>query len=131
MVPFMVRRRRLLLRVGAVVLLGLAGFALLLWLTSPVPGVVSWENYRRLRIGMSSSEVEALLGTPQDALPTRDLRYNVWQELRVWHGFRCSLTFTEEGRLLDGGCDHEGVVYGILTDADETFLERIRRLLHW
>jgi len=55
------RRRRLLLAVGAVSLLGVAGFALSLWFTSPTPGV-TWENHRRLRVGMALSDVKALFG---------------------------------------------------------------------
>lgn len=56
-------RRRLLLGVGAVVLLG--GLALFHWLTAPTPGV-TWDNFRRLRKGMSARQVEALLGKPPD-----------------------------------------------------------------
>jgi hypothetical protein len=41
-------RRRLLLAVGAVVLLGVAGFVLLTWLTTLTPGV-TWENSDDLR----------------------------------------------------------------------------------
>ncbi len=60
-------RRRLLLVVGAVVLLGVAGFFLFLWLTNPTPGV-TWDNFRRLRKGMSERNVEAFLGEPQSLL---------------------------------------------------------------
>jgi hypothetical protein len=59
------RRRRLLLAVGALALIGVAGFAFFLWLTSPTPAPgVTWENSRRLRAGMSVRDVEALLGKP-------------------------------------------------------------------
>jgi hypothetical protein len=57
------RRRRLLLVVGAATLLAVAGYGLLRWLTAPTPGV-TWENFRRLREGMTFQEVEALLGKP-------------------------------------------------------------------
>jgi hypothetical protein len=57
------RRRKLLLGVGALAFLGMAGFVLLIWLTTPTPGV-TWENYRRLRRGMSIGDVQALLGEP-------------------------------------------------------------------
>jgi hypothetical protein len=44
-------------------LLAVAGFAWFIGvITTPTP--VMWENFRRLRLGMSSSEVEALLGEP-------------------------------------------------------------------
>jgi hypothetical protein len=57
------RRRRLLLIVMAATLLVIAGFALFRWLTTPAPPPgVTLENFRRLRRGMSLSEVEALLG---------------------------------------------------------------------
>jgi hypothetical protein len=63
------RRRKWLLIVTALALLGVAGFFLFLWATStaPVSGV-TLENFRRLRVGMSSSEVEGLLGKPQKTL---------------------------------------------------------------
>jgi hypothetical protein len=59
-------RRRWLLVVGAVALLGVAGFHLLIWLTISTPGV-SLENFRRLRHGMSERDAEALLGKAQDS----------------------------------------------------------------
>jgi hypothetical protein len=57
------RRRRLLLVAGALALLGLAGLATFLWLTTPPPGV-SRDNFYRLRKGMTLQEVEAILGEP-------------------------------------------------------------------
>jgi hypothetical protein len=57
------RRLRLLLGVGAVPLLVVAGFGLLLWITRPTPGV-TWENFHRLRCGMSERDVKRLLGEP-------------------------------------------------------------------
>src|SRR5262249_29487410 len=56
-------RRRLLIGCGAAILLAVAGFAFVHWLTTPPPGV-TLENFRRLRQGMTISEVEALLGEP-------------------------------------------------------------------
>jgi hypothetical protein len=57
-------KRRLLIVAGALTLLGMAGFTLFLWLTTPPPGVTR-ENFRRLRVGMSLPAVEALLGGPK------------------------------------------------------------------
>jgi hypothetical protein len=74
------RRRRLLLAVGMVVLLGVAGFGLH-WLTRPTPGI-TWDNFRRLRKGLSAKDVEALLGEPHR---TR-LRIG---EAKNWVSFSC------------------------------------------
>ena len=65
-------RLRLLMSVGAVALLGMAGFALLLWYFTPAPGV-TWENYRRLRPGMSA----------------RALRRCSENRTRYWNGGEC------------------------------------------
>ncbi len=138
------RRRRLLLRVVAVALLSVAGFVLYLWLTRPVPGVASWENYRRLRMGMSSSEVEALIGKPHKTLK--------------WEGDflgRCTkgVWRTKEIALFLIIDFDRGVIHGIASrpgqdggadcpldyvhfPSEESFVidsfpDRIRRWLHW
>jgi hypothetical protein len=105
------RRRRLLLVVGAVALLGVAGFVLLVWLMSPTPtpGVttptpapvpgVTLENFLRLRKGMSTRDVEALLGKPDETLRVTPLRAQL-----LWHGkLEISLNFFDDDGLI-GGC---------------------------
>jgi hypothetical protein len=118
------RRRRLLLVVGAVVLLGVAGFVLLVWLTKPTPGV-TWDNFRRLREGMSPKDVEALLGEPYDVEDYRTYTNRYWRGEEV---VKISLEFTEDG-LKFGVAGHGlGPVEGLHTD--ESLLDRIRRWLH-
>jgi hypothetical protein len=57
------RQCRVLLGVGAVVV----GYAFLAWLMRPGPvPAITWENFRRLRVGMSAKNVEALLGKPHE-----------------------------------------------------------------
>jgi hypothetical protein len=58
------RRRRLLLGLGAVVLLGLASFCVIAFAV-PRSGV-TLENYERIQVGMTLPEVEGILGTPVD-----------------------------------------------------------------
>lgn len=130
-------RRRLLLVVGAVALLGVAGFVL--WLMSPTPGV-TWENFHRLRKGMSSSEVEGLLGKP--SLPYEASFDNPRQrQQRIWHGkdVIISLQFDAGQRLLEGVAGSEefwanaaeaDVEEFQLVPGDESLLDRIRRWLH-
>lgn len=126
-------RRRLLLGVGAVALLGLAGF-LLLWLTSPTPGV-TWENFRRLRKGMPTRHVEALLGEP--SLP--DVKQGIWT-LRLWKGEEVAMSLSFESGALHHGSAFpaqflgQAVIKGFVhveqvPPVEETFLDRIRRLL--
>jgi hypothetical protein len=76
------RKRRLLLRVGALALLGAAGFLLYCWAVSPTPGVTE-KNFRRLRVGMSVSEVEALFGGSGES-PT--FRSQMVPPLTCWKG---------------------------------------------
>ncbi len=54
-------RRRMLLALAGSVLAGAVAFAL--W---PRPDRVTWENYDRIKAGMTRAEVEAFLGAPGD-----------------------------------------------------------------
>jgi hypothetical protein len=130
-------RRRLLLGMGSVALLGVAGFVLLLWLTTPTPGV-TWENFRRLRKGMSARHVEAVLG--EQSLP--DVKQGIYT-LRLWRGEEVAMSLTFESGVLHHGSAFpaqylgqtviKGYVHGEQvpsSPAEETFLDRIRRLLH-
>ena len=123
------RRRRLLLGMGPVALLGMPGVASLLWLTRPTPGV-TWENFHRLRFGMTARDVEALLGEPQEV----DEVGGDWTTRR-WRGddFVISLSFDADQKLAFGGAfGVSDPTRAILEPihADESFLDRIRRLLH-
>ena len=83
-------RRRLLIVMSAATLLGVPGFAVYLWLTSPAhtPGV-TWENFRRLREGMSPKDVEALLREQYEADECFHGTTRFWQggEVEIFLGF--------------------------------------------
>ena len=124
-------RRQLLPGVGAVALLGAAGFALAVWLTRPAPGV-SWENYRSLRAGMSTRDAEMLLGQPQEVFE--------WPEgwtTRYWRSEEIvmSLVFDAGPRLTYGKACSPGREHGPDPaedlPTDQSLLDRIRRWLHW
>jgi hypothetical protein len=128
------RRRRLLLVVGAAILLVVAGFALLLWLTTPTPGV-TLENFRRLRVGMSAKDVEALLGQPQEVSALQSIP----GISRCWRRdgeVVIRLTFTIWQKLTGGEATPQGelanhVPPAFVPSPDETFLDRIRSWLPW
>ena len=119
------RRRRLLLGVGAVALLGVAGFFLLLSPTSPTPTPgITRDNFRLLRKGMSVRDVTSLFG---EAHEVHGLE-RVWRggEITIW------LTFADQ-RLWSGEANAPGAptenVECLRTN--ESFLDHIRRWLHW
>ncbi len=132
------RWRRLLLVVGAVALLGLAGLFLFLWLTSPTPGV-TWNNFRRMRVGMSAKDVEALLGDPYDAhefmldgldpLPVAKCKY--------WRGkdVIIALSFDTADWVVAGEAAprEEDFVNNCHVEEirPENLLDRLHRWLHW
>ncbi len=72
-------RRKLLILTSGLALLGVAGVGLLDWITSPAPGV-TWENFRRLREGMTLEHAETLLGKPAM------VRFNSELEIVRWQG---------------------------------------------
>jgi hypothetical protein len=118
------RFHRPLLGLGVVVLLGVAGFVLFLWPTNPAPATgITRDNFRLLRKGMPATDVTALLG---EAHEVHGLE-RVWRggEITIW------LTFADQ-RLWSGMANAPGAptenVECLRTD--ETFLDRICRLLH-
>jgi hypothetical protein len=128
------RRRRLLLGLTGVALLVVAGFGVLIWLTSPTPGV-TLDNFRRLREGMSIRDVEALLGKPDRVFEGAARTHRVWRGEEVV----ISLTWDADDadRLWVGFAEPPGQEWNPNTgyyeriQKDESFLDRIRRWLHW
>jgi hypothetical protein len=131
------RRRRLLLVVGTVALLGTAGFALFLWLTSPTPGA-SLDNFRRLRKGVSETYVETVLGKPEQAggefSNTFTARAGTYTGTLQWRNGNLFIAIQfKVGRAWDGYTTlinpSTAVQAEPLRSDDETFLDRVRRWL--
>jgi hypothetical protein len=131
------RRRRLLLVVGAVALL-VTGLALFLWLMGPTPGV-TWENFHRLREGMSVIDVQALLGQPYETFEwpegscPKELLHQAKTD-RCWRSEEVAicLVFDDSSRLTFGRADRpKGPGPAEYLSSDENFLDLIRRWLGW
>jgi hypothetical protein len=131
-------RRRLLLGAGALALLGLAGVAVVR-LAGPSPRI-NRESYDQIRPGMTRQQVEHIIGAaPGDyrraggravyferpELPDPQAT-TVGLEEEVWIG--------EEAAILVG-FDARGLAadkqFATMPHGDETFLDRLRRLLPW
>jgi hypothetical protein len=124
------RRRRLLLGAGAVVLLGAVGFVLYLRLNTPAPGVTP-ENFRWLRLGMSLAEAEDRLGGPGVECSAGGGSVKRWRGDRVI----ISLTIDEDeriefGRLIDYQSKHPWEADSENME-EGTFLTRLRTWLPW
>ncbi len=115
------RRGRLLLGVGAVVLMGVAAIALLLGFTdtATTPGV-TWENYRGLREGMSASEVESMLGKPHFTSKS------LFSTLKTWQSDEVTISLTFDGERLKHGLAHPPLTAGQDLSSVQ-HLERIRK----
>ena len=129
------RRRWLLLVVGAAALLGVVESALVIcWLTTPPPAV-TWENFRRLRKGMSERDVVGLLGESEQP----DVKEGRWTG-RLWNGENVTISLGFEEGVLDSGSAFplqplgQGFIKGPvekIRPAEESFLDRIHRWLLW
>ena len=128
-------RRRLLLAVSLVALLGVAP-CLYLWLTSPNPGV-SLANFRRLQRGISLWDVKALLGEPHVTIrlqswgnPGEGATTRCWRDAEL----AINLTFNAGDTLMYGIAFPQGdlvnhVPAEYFPRAEESLLDRIRRWL--
>src|SRR5689334_5221586 len=76
------RRRRLLLVAGVVLLLGLAALPVV-WQALPPRQGVTPENFYRIRRGMTEQEVEAILGGPGAWDPSPCIVREGWQRHRA------------------------------------------------
>jgi hypothetical protein len=127
---FAMRRRRLLLGFVAAAGLWLAGAGLLLWPKPPAPGV-TMENFRRLRVGMTQPQAEAVLGGPGLELPWPSRRagtVKAWG--RPFEGFAIYLEFGAGGRVTWADAGMPGEPGEPLGDGDG-LLDRLRLLLPW
>jgi hypothetical protein len=113
--------RRLLLGVGALALLALAGL-LIPRLLPPRPGVTR-ANYGRLHEGLTPAEVKDILGRGPDLARHQNPPSTFPLAEGCWEG---------EGFTITVYFDWDERVSGkYLTERDSTFLGRLRRLLRW
>ena len=122
------RRRRLVVCLVVGAALGLAG----LWglsVPAPKPGV-RHENFNRLRLGMTESETQALLGEPTWSTPGGNFKRSEWLDKRS--EYVAVVLYADSG-------DGSKLVYAHFITEDEaftvsgedTFLDRLRRLIPW
>jgi hypothetical protein len=123
------RRHRLLLGVGVLaLLLGVAGPFLLLRMTSPEPGI-TWENFRRIRVGMTAREVELLLGRRPDYHKPIDTAGRFSESWLVDYKLLL-IEYRTDGLVSDGLMrDNDTNDVELLSDKPGGFLDRLRRLL--
>jgi hypothetical protein len=117
-----------LLVVAALACLGLA-VGWFVWLTTPTPGVTR-ENFDRLERGMTTVQVEAILGKPD---------YHTFSDdddaICEWYGEKCSVdalfvrTATKP-YMLRWACLETEEGYSWIP-REENLLDRLRRLLPW
>jgi hypothetical protein len=114
------RRRRLLRGVGAATLLVVAGFGLLVWIMTPTPGV-TWDNFHRLRLGMTEKDVSAILGAPSKTFEEKNRDGSKFIFSRYWRGeeVNISLVFSPQGQLIMGGSAVPSDLAMKLTKANE------------
>jgi hypothetical protein len=106
----MPRRKRVLVWVGLLVVLALAGLFVVRWVAPPAPGV-TWSNFQLIEIGMPQSEVERLLGGPG---------WSFGQPHGYWSSNAGLIVVCFDGK--DRATEKEW------TPGDESFLDRLR---HW
>jgi hypothetical protein len=130
------RKRRLLLGAGVLVLMGLAGGIVLLHILPPEPEVTA-EAIERVQQGMMQDEVEHILGPPSNAMEIdmEDRFPDLWAEFsnlgslwppEVWIGDEAIvLIWFDDGRVV------EKRLYPRHHPTRKTFLDRLRRRLPW
>jgi hypothetical protein len=124
------RRRRLLLGMGALALLAVTVLLLVSRALAPEPGITR-ENFGRLRKGMMLNRAEAMLGRPADIVwPGIDSPPHHW-----WRegDLSIELDVGADGRVADGVA-FEGELpckRVRLLAPGESLFNRLRRLLLW
>jgi hypothetical protein len=126
------RRRRLLLIVGALALISLVGLLLASAFLPPEPGV-TWENFQEIHEGMMEEEVETIIGgrgetsspSPEDKIPKGAVR-------KEWRGEFTDVfvIFDQNGAVIAKGPSF--VESGAWMEPRRSRIwSRIRRLLSW
>jgi hypothetical protein len=130
--------RLLLLGAGVLALVGVAGL-LVLWFTTPEPGVTK-ANYRRLGVGMTEAEVEHVLGRQGKLIPTGGDSTVVIVTKEWYEGdLGIVLWLDSDHRLMGGSCfiwpEEVRLRLGPVEDPGEplpdhlSIFDRLRRLL--
>jgi hypothetical protein len=118
------RKRRLLLCTGVLVLVGVAGLLLAPSLRPVEPGV-TWRNYERIHYGMTMTEGEEVFGSRADkseqVFPLVPGHKTEVEGIWNGRGFFVELHFDDNGR----------VYLKALHEQHEPLLDRLRRLLPW
>jgi hypothetical protein len=125
----MTNRKRRLFLLGSPLALALLSISVLLWLDSQRPGVTR-ANFERLQEGMTKAQVEALLNGPPQHITPSGKNYSrlqngtllIGQTKEVWGG--------EQGAAIVVFDEQGGLLYKDWHDSPESFLDRIRRMIH-
>jgi hypothetical protein len=122
-------------------LLGTGGFVISLFVSAPDPGV-TLENYRRLRVGMTEAQANAILGGPAEKFPIplmgEELRptiYKLWHKDGLYVILRFAVPEADGGLLMgylwqDAGNEDFTTLQESLSEGD-SWIDRVRRLLPW
>ncbi len=126
-------RKRLLLGLGLFVLLGMAGFVALLWLTTP-RNRINAENFVKIHKGMSKEVVEELIGIPGDYGTGEEFVFHSGVP-PCWGNLKNAKTswVSDEGQIeIYFGADGraEGALFEPNFWVRESFLDKLRHWLH-
>jgi hypothetical protein len=113
-------KKKWLIITAASLLAGFGALLLVLALLPARPGVTK-ENFDRIELGMTRTEVEAIFGNGSDKSFISDM-----QENQMWHTGRddtALIRFSLNGRVTEKSWD--------ITSDDRSLLQKIRELLPW
>ena len=115
-------KKRLLLKLGLVALLGAGLFVAWLWWTVPRTGICRY-TANQVKEGMTLNDVEAIIGLPPGDYCTKPWRLMNYYARKFW----CS----DDGLILVT-LDEDGLVTSteFISDKQDALLDRVRRFLH-
>ena len=101
-------KKRILIRLGLLACLGLAGFALYLWWCLTGVSGISRASVWRIKAGMTYKEVDSIIGVPSGEYRTgmarwADIRPDGIEHIRQWFGDtgRISVCFDADGKVTE------------------------------
>jgi hypothetical protein len=126
----MVKRKLLLLLAVGLLALGLVASVAVPWLLAPRAGVTA-DRFRKLELGLTEEEVEAVLGAPAESSTGFCLDGGQDVTVKYWRGERCWVTVSFSGGVFEGELQtDDGRVWFLSSRRPEpTFWERLSRLL--